>query len=549
MKMGLRLRLALPVLAVLFLSLFVGPPVSADSSSFVGWKYFKTLSINNPGIALYDFQVPVSLVDADFPEHAAADGSDIRFGDASGNMLDYWIEMWDSANKIARIWVKTPELPAGATTEIRLYYGNPDAVDAGSGSDVFLLFDDFNGSVLNPAKWAVTVNNPANTVTVHDGVADLFEAVNYEWFSLHGASYDLVGPYLKLIACSRVTSIELQEDCYVSLTNPYYGLAGFWARALEFPNIMAVTINPAYPNNRWGHTSNIQTDVPSNTAFHRYELRLGPCVQEYYLDGMFKLQTFDDVPPPYQPFFYFDHLIDGNHMYIDYVAVAQGCPQEPTVGLGAEQNTDDLPPTTTMTSSPQPNGLGWNSGDVAVTISAEDNEGGSGVKEITYILNGGTPITTSGGEASLLLADEGVAELFYFASDQAGNVEPAKNDIVRIDRTLPIISGLPAPNTILWPPNKKMVTVAVISAQDAISGLAAFSVDVVSSESASAGAEDVIILGNGTGPRTVSLRAAREGNGPGRIYTITAMATDKAGNTVTAVSTVLVPHDRGTPQV
>ena len=41
-----------------------------------------------------------------------------------------------------------------------------------------------------------------------------------------------------------------------------------------------------------------------------------------------------------------------------------------------------------------------------------------------------------------------------------------------------------------------------------------------------------------------SVRASRLGNGDGRIYTITAEAADLAGNTATAASSCLVPHDQ-----
>jgi hypothetical protein len=43
----------------------------------------------------------------------------------------------------------------------------------------------------------------------------------------------------------------------------------------------------------------------------------------------------------------------------------------------------------------------------------------------------------------------------------------------------------------------------------------------------------------------VYLRAERRGNEPHRVYTITATATDRAGNARTATATCVVPHDQG----
>ena len=108
-------------------------------------------------------------------------------------------------------------------------------------------------------------------------------------------------------------------------------------------------------------------------------------------------------------------------------------------------------------------------------------------------------------------------------------------------RTAPVITGMPASTCNLWPPNNKMVEVATIRAVDATSGPVSFSV-VVSSNEAQAGKDpDIVISGDGLAPRTVSLRASRLGTGTGRIYTVTATATDAAGNPAAATATCTVP--------
>ena len=81
---------------------------------------------------------------------------------------------------------------------------------------------------------------------------------------------------------------------------------------------------------------------------------------------------------------------------------------------------------------------------------------------------------------------------------------------------------------------------------DALSGLAAFGVTGASNEPESGAgdgdsAPDMVIAGSALGPRTVELRAERAGTGTGRIYTLTATASDQAGNGVTARATCTVP--------
>ena len=56
---------------------------------------------------------------------------------------------------------------------------------------------------------------------------------------------------------------------------------------------------------------------------------------------------------------------------------------------------------------------------------------------------------------------------------------------------------------------------------------------------------DIVITVPVGGPATVQLCASRNGNGTGRLYTVTATGTDQAGNTDTSTATCTVPHDQG----
>lgn len=78
------------------------------------------------------------------------DFSDLRFCDASANVLDYWFEQ-KTDSSFCIVWVEIPSLAASpATTEIYLYYGKVTASYIGSGSNTFIFFDDFSG---NLSKW------------------------------------------------------------------------------------------------------------------------------------------------------------------------------------------------------------------------------------------------------------------------------------------------------------------------------------------------------------------------------------------------------------
>jgi hypothetical protein len=94
------------------LLLLAALPASA-SAGMEGWQYQREIAVQeNSGETLRDYQVLVALAGSDFPGEAQPDGDDIRFTDADGRELSYWIEEFDAGSKRARIWVKVPLIPA-----------------------------------------------------------------------------------------------------------------------------------------------------------------------------------------------------------------------------------------------------------------------------------------------------------------------------------------------------------------------------------------------------------------------------------------------------
>jgi hypothetical protein len=218
--------------------------------------------------------------------------------------------------------------------------------------------------------------------------------------------------------------------------------------------------------------------------------------------------------------------------------------------LGVFAIADTLPPVSTVSLSPAPNAQGWNRTNVTVLLNATDKPG-SDVKQIQYSLDGPqtkTSTIVNGPAASVTVSSEGTTLLTYFATDNAGNQEAARTVTIRIDRTPPSITGLPAPEKCkLWPPNHELVEIARSTASDVLSGIAAdaFSVTGASSEPAEPGTQDILITSAGIGQFTIQLRAERSGTVSDRKYTLTATARDQADNVTTAAGGCLVPHDMG----
>ena len=200
---------------------------------------------------------------------------------------------------------------------------------------------------------------------------------------------------------------------------------------------------------------------------------------------------------------------------------------------------DTTPPTTTVAVTPGVNQAGWSDGPVTLDLDATDDL--VGVKEIHLLLDDRAGLTADraliepGPHATATLDSEGEYDVSYFAVDLLGNREPVQTVRVGVDSTPPTVSGLSAEPCVIWPPNGRLVTVAQVVGADALSGLADLVVEVTVDEP---GDSDVLVDGG-----TVQVRAARNGHGDGRVYTVTAIVTDAAGNATVGEGTCTVPHD------
>jgi Regulator of chromosome condensation (RCC1) repeat len=210
----------------------------------------------------------------------------------------------------------------------------------------------------------------------------------------------------------------------------------------------------------------------------------------------------------------------------------------PLCGPVGVANQDITPPITTVMITGTQGNNGWYVSDVQITLTATDNDGGSGVKEIHYSVDG-TETIVSGSSASHAIAGDGTHAVTWYAVDNAGNVEmPAHEMSINIDKTPPSIPSLVADPSILWPPNRKMVNVAIGgSVADGGSGIDSTIITVTDEY----GICNMTVPGFGNAIALESWRAGMDMDG--RLYTITAVITDKAGNQSTGTTTVLVPHD------
>lgn len=155
-------------------------PSSALTPWFDGsWAERRTITIDNrlnPNILL-NYQVKIDIM---YSLTMNPDFSDLRFTSNDGTtLIPYWVESY-STSVSAVVWVRVPSLPASSTATIYMYYGNPQAISASSGSATFEFFDDFES--LSLTGWTdrqlLPQTSADGTAAVHNDVLYYFGGYN-----------------------------------------------------------------------------------------------------------------------------------------------------------------------------------------------------------------------------------------------------------------------------------------------------------------------------------------------------------------------------------
>jgi hypothetical protein len=174
------------------------------------------------------------------------------------------------------------------------------------------------------------------------------------------------------------------------------------------------------------------------------------------------------------------------------------------------------------------------------TLAATSAAGAVGTFTATAsdLVDGSVPVTCAPPSGSTFPL--GTTTVVCSASDVHENEASGSFLVHVLDLDPPTIVSLTASPSSIWPPNHQLVVVTVtanvIDNVDATPTVRIY--DITCNESIAPG--DAVI----TGPLTAKLRADRQGNGNGRVYTLHIEAIDDAGNRSIGTVLVTVPHDQ-----
>lgn len=150
--------------SIWYVSIDSSPPVvisqnievsSGDTTTVLwsDWKYSKEIILNTSptgaGITedLNNFPVLIRLSASTFDfSECMSKGEDLRFISSGGKQLSHEIELWDSENELASIWVSVDTiLGNNANQSITMIWGNPSATPLINEKSVFDTADGFEG--------------------------------------------------------------------------------------------------------------------------------------------------------------------------------------------------------------------------------------------------------------------------------------------------------------------------------------------------------------------------------------------------------------------
>ncbi len=125
-------------------------------AQFSGWQYYQSVTLSVTGVTAaetnYPLLVKLTSSNSSVWANCNSSGTDIQFSDPTGvTAYPFQRAYWNYGTSTAEFWVLVPAVNSSPTaTTFRMYYGNPGATDASSGSAVFQTSNNYQ------AVWHLT---------------------------------------------------------------------------------------------------------------------------------------------------------------------------------------------------------------------------------------------------------------------------------------------------------------------------------------------------------------------------------------------------------
>jgi hypothetical protein len=292
------------------------------------WSCRKAITVTeSSGAALTDYQVKIDL---SYEPSMLPDFGDLRFTNASGSLLDYWLESKTDGDS-ATVWVEVDDIAASADTVIYMYYSNPSASSASDGASTFIFFDDFSGDL---SQWEI------------QSASGVYPRIESGYLRCGGGTTG--SPYGWTCLGSEPTYNSFQDNaiefryrvasnaiCEVSFRGNYDSNTGYKGRSDQRSGEGQSFLKPPYRVGQWNFITSRDGDRPSVGVWYRGTITATGSTFKLYRDGVLKRTGGDSQYGGPGQISLQNHY--GSYTDYDWVAVRNFTDPEPTYTIGAEE--------------------------------------------------------------------------------------------------------------------------------------------------------------------------------------------------------------------
>jgi hypothetical protein len=177
-------------------------PLSDWPVEYSNWDKRQEITITNNGDELTDYYIKATVV---YDDSMNNDFSDLRFTDASGSILSYWIPSQTDGVE-ANVWVKVPTLSANTDTDIYMYKGNRAAtttssLDYGTEATPALGCNELYRKFQNGPSGVYFIDPDDDGTNIKEVYCDMNEETSSGWLLVH--NYEHLGGTNPTIAPSE----------------------------------------------------------------------------------------------------------------------------------------------------------------------------------------------------------------------------------------------------------------------------------------------------------------------------------------------------------
>jgi hypothetical protein len=303
-------------------------PSPAWSTSLSGWRYRKSHNISNANGADVNYTVNITIINGTGSDSGNTfyinnkmknDFGDVRFTNATGSLLNYWIESVNIGSN-ATFWVRIDGNLTTTNQTIYIYYGKSDATNISNINNTFIFGDDFSGSSVDTNKWTVT-----GSPSVSNGILTLSSGQNI----------------LGKTNISPNASFRSRVKSDVTGNNNALSIFGF--QSSDGNNVVYYYISNGYDNRgrniKAGGSSLVDMAIMPDTNYHIYETFWNLTLTTFRQDSGSLYSLSSNIPIIAIPSYHFARPTYTTYQYVDWTFIRNYTSPEPSHGIWGSEET------------------------------------------------------------------------------------------------------------------------------------------------------------------------------------------------------------------